>query len=336
MKKKRLAIISILLILTLLSITTAQQLDEKILITFKDINTNEPITSGIAKITLDGRIHTFYIQKNSAIELTQEFKNKNLEIRIDNLATEGKDYYAKTKILSENPPQPEQIIVYPVGTLRATVKDKLDNLVGNAKLKFDCNNPEIIDYPETTDNFGTFSIDYFPSGNCKIFATYNKVVGFTQIKISKGAISEIEIKLDKTIVSDNGNNWIIPLLIMAIIILIIFFIARKKLNLLQANQQKIKPKETSDNKTKIPLGKRAHDILATLKDKEKDIIQFLAEHNGKSTQSKIYYTTGIPKVSLSRYIRRLEQKNIISINKVSKVNHLQLTEWFVSDDNVQE
>jgi len=329
-QKKRCVVISILfliLIAVLSLISFAQQNNTSIGIILRDINSNKNLDTAIVQITSD-RTTTYFLQEGEILRISPTYKTKTIEIKIDVQDTKGKDYYTKTSLAQTE--EPEQILVYPVGTLRGTVKDKLDNLVGNAKLKFICSGPDIIQYPDTTDSFGTFSIDYFPSGTCKIFATYNKAAGFAEIKIDKGSLEDIEIKLDKTIVSDNGSNWEIILIIIAVILGLILtlvkFLSRKK------DSSSIEKQTSSQNK--ISLTKRSIDITSTLKDKEKQIIRFLAESGGKSTQSKIYYTLGIPKVSLSRYIRRLEQKNIISVNKVSKVNHLQLTEWFVSDEKI--
>lgn len=74
-------------------------------------------------------------------------------------------------------------------------------------------------------------------------------------------------------------------------------------------------------------------MFETLKDKEKEIIEFIVESKGKTTQAKIYHETGIPKASLFRYIQALTMKNIIEVKKIGKVKKIKFSDWFLEEDN---
>ena len=76
-------------------------------------------------------------------------------------------------------------------------------------------------------------------------------------------------------------------------------------------------------------GSRIKDIINTLNDKESLVVNFLLEHENKSTQSKLKYGVNIPKTTLSRLLEKLEAKNIINIERIGKAKKIELTGWFL-------
>ncbi len=124
------------------------------------------------------------------------------EFKADNLLTRGRDYYGTDTLNVENN-LTETIFLYPVGSIRGIVKDKYDNVVGFAKLKFECAGSGLVNFPESTDKFGSFLLEYAPVGNCKIFARYKVGVGFVNVNVEKGSLNDVEINLNTPIVSSN-------------------------------------------------------------------------------------------------------------------------------------
>lgn len=70
-------------------------------------------------------------------------------------------------------------------------------------------------------------------------------------------------------------------------------------------------------------------IYDTLKDKEKEIIRFLIKNNRRVNSSKIGARLSIPRTSLHRILRSLEQKKLVSLDKNSKPITVSLNENFL-------
>lgn len=200
-----------------------------------------------------------------------------------------------------------------IATVKGIVLDSLDNLVGYADIKLDC----IEDQTFSTDKFGTFMIKDVPVGECKVYANYKDAIGFRNITIKLNQTSDIEIKLDKTIinVTMEKSYFGLSLLLLIFIILIVYFIFRK-------NKTK-KPKKPKDKKIR-----RVADIMKTLNSKEQHIANLLLEKKSMG-QANIRHELKIPRTTLSRLLQSLEKKNIVEIEKSGKVVNVKLTNWFL-------
>ncbi len=60
--------------------------------------------------------------------------------------------------------------------------------------------------------------------------------------------------------------------------------------------------------------------LAELSEEEADILQFLRKVGGRAYQSDIMRALGLPKTSTWRYIKRLEEKNLVRVEKIGGKN----------------
>jgi uncharacterized membrane protein len=78
---------------------------------------------------------------------------------------------------------------------------------------------------------------------------------------------------------------------------------------------------------RLSLGKK--DILKTLDKKEKEVVNLLINNKNQAYQSMIQKETGISKATLSRTIKRLENKNLIEIRSSGNTNLIILNEWFI-------
>jgi len=74
---------------------------------------------------------------------------------------------------------------------------------------------------------------------------------------------------------------------------------------------------------------RGEDIISTLNPKEKQIVSFLMDNGNKSNQANIRHNTGIPRTSLSRCLKSLEAKKIVTIEEIGKMRKVSLTPWFL-------
>jgi uncharacterized membrane protein len=277
-------------------------------ITLKDINTNQPISNITIYYTLGEEVFSKFIEDDLPLK-----KDTKIEIRGYYPETPSIDYYADTKITKET----QNIFLTPVGALRGVVKDKLNNVINNAELKFECTFET--EFPKNTDSFGTFNIENIPVGNCKILAKHKKLTGHQNIEIQQGSINEIEISLNKEIKS--SAEILLPLLIILIIVIIVGSITYTLI-------KKIKKKESKPQKK----NKRINDILKTLNTKEKEIVNLLLENHNELSQAIIRHNTGIPRTTLSRVLEALESKNIIEIERMGKLVKIKLSAWFLGKE----
>jgi regulatory protein YycI of two-component signal transduction system YycFG len=326
--RNKILILLILQIVLLSSSVSAQNNRTNVLLTLKDFNTNEDINNVAVYINLDEEDVDQYV--SDILKLKLDDGRYKAVIRVDDLSTPGNDYFKKTELAVENN-LIQAVFLYPVGTVKGIVKDKLDNIVGNAELKFECSpNPEI-DFPSKTDKFGGFYANFVPVGRCRIFAGYKDAIGFEEINVSRGSLEDIEINLDKSILVAKRNIFIDIFAVLAIVLAIIFL----------AVYLKKKPARISEKKEvkKEGISKRSRDIMQTLNEKEKKIINYLIEHEYKGKkhvgiQSVIRRETGIPRTSLARIIKSLQIKKIIEVEKIGKAIKIKLTDWFIGKEEM--
>jgi uncharacterized membrane protein len=86
--------------------------------------------------------------------------------------------------------------------------------------------------------------------------------------------------------------------------------------------------ETKD----IRITAEMQKVIDTLSDNEKAIISILLRNGGSATQADIRYETRIPKSSLTGIINALKRKNIIKKHEYGRTNIIELSEWFLSEN----
>lgn len=318
-----LLLLSIILVaLSFLPQTIAQDNTDNINITIKDAYTKEPITDVFLVINYeDIELNKFVGPGVFSVDLIPQ---ANTVIKGDILNTFGKDYYLRTNTFSNI------LYLFPSATLSGMVKDNLDNVVGYADLKFECSNDVGYVFPEKTDKFGSFSVEYAPAGQCKIYAYYKNAVGMQEITLERGALVDTEIKLDKSIVSEEKptifNFTFLIIIFVLVFIIVLAVILKSSLKQYKRKQTKI---NVEADKSSNNVGKRAEDIIRTLNEKEKEIVEFIIENNNITVQSKIRHALKIPRTSLSRILASLEKKKIIECEKHGKAVKIKFTDWFL-------
>ena len=187
-----------------------------------------------------------------------------------------------------------------------TVVDPLNNLVDGASLQMYCDQ---IRQSGITNQFGTYYVT-LPNGSCKAYARFKDAVGVMSFSPEK--TPELTISLDKTIImlpQKTIQTWpFIIVLVIIVLVVVSYFLKNKK----------IPKSERKVHESKI------NAVLDVLTERERQIVKHLLQNNGQSTQSKIRYETGLPKASISRNIKNLEAKNVISVHAIGNFKRITL------------
>ena|SRR3989344_3793780 len=186
-----------------------------------------------------------------------------------------------------------------------TVVDPLNNLVDGASIQSYCDQLQA----GTTDQFGTYYTNV--SGDCKAYARFKDAVGVVSFNAKN--TPEITITLDKTIITLPAQT--VTLWPFAIVIILIA---------LAAAGYVLKTKKSAPKQEKNLSESKINAVLDVLGEREKQIVQHLLKNNGQSTQAKIRYDTGLPKASISRNIKNLESKNVISVQSIGNLKRITL------------
>jgi len=324
----------IVLLLLMLPLVTAQE-DSNLAVSFVDVISKEIISDAFVKVEADSQVSDYYLGKEETLRLNLKEGNYLLHFLINNPQTRGYDYYGVREISIKNS-QVQIVYLYPGGSLSGSVKDKVGTAISEADLKFDCNTAVSVDYPDKTDKFGSFSLDYVPIGVCKVYGSVEDDLGIKEIEIKPGVKNFIEINLDQTVTTPSKNNYLFFVVIFAILIIfILLFSFRKKIKALTKKEKQeekeviVLKKEIKEIKSLEDLGQRGKDIFKTLRKNEKTIVEFLVEQKEPVYFSKIHYKTGLSKGSLSRNIKSLENKDLIKTFKEGKIRKIKLSEWFL-------
>ncbi len=267
-----------------------------------------------------------------------------ITLKADKLETEGSDYFIKTN-LNVQKDESLTLNLFPVGSLAGVVYDKYRKVVPGAVVKVVCSS-EYGDFEQkSTDSFGTFLSDSLPTGSCRLSAQHGNYVGHRQILIQHGQLADVEIALDKRLAAPNYMFY----LIAAAVILIVaaaaaYFLKGKGFALTGRKVQGVK--EATGNaavgekrEKAFELSRRSNDIIKTLSDNEGKVVDFLLQQHSRgfeATQAKIFYGTGIPKTSLVRLIKALENKKIVDVKRIAKAKKVRLTPWFLSEEEPPE
>ena len=270
-----------------------------------------------------------YMGDSGVLELDLPTSVWSIILKGDRLDTPGKDYYYKMDVyLSADTNMTVNLLS--AGSVEGMVYTgaELREVVEGAILKFDCNADYIRPGEMTTDSFGSFENEWMPVGKCKIYAKNGKQIGSEDVVISPGDLSSnVQIILDKK-AALNGDDFYVILLAVAAMLFLIYLLMRRRMSKVVATSEKSATREKEER----VISKRAQDLMQTMNEREKKVVQYLLDNGGRSTQNKICRGTFIPKTSLSRCIRLLEQKRIIAVERFQNIVKIELTAWFMDKD----
>ncbi len=93
-----------------------------------------------------------------------------------------------------------------------------------------------------------------------------------------------------------------------------------------------KKEEDADKKEqyKDMIQKERENLLLSLTENERSVINLLMEHNGDLLRTEISRGTNLPKSSLAMALKKLEDKKIIEIDKTFTIHKVKFTAWFKS------
>jgi len=274
-----------------------------------------------------------YVGDDGSVRLRLDKGLYDITLKVDKIDTNGRDYFI-TFDQDVNNDVTRTVYLFSVGSVIGNVYGEKGKAVKGAQIKFECSGNYGDRGNKISDDFGGFSSYWLPIGSCKISAMYGGKVGYRDIEIKNGELSNIDITLSKGVIS-GFNFWTI--LIMVIVVLIVTFFGLKYINKRGGKEtvkEKVEAKEeiVREDVEKKELSSRTRDVMKTLKDKEKGVVNFLLENDNKSTQARIRYDTGIPKTSLARILMGLELKKVIKIEKIGKLKKVELTDWFLGKE----
>ena len=303
-------------------------------LTLVDVVSKEHIDEVYAKVELNGQVSNYYLEKKENLKLFINQGTYHINILVNNPQTETYDYYGEASF-SVGDSLVKVLYLYPIGSINGFVKDKLNNTIAGAGLKFECNNIFPVEFPSKTDKYGSFSIDAVPVGKCSVRSSHAGSIGVKEIEVEKGRKGDVEIQLDHILIalpSSKSNDYLAVLFVFILLIVVGLIIYWKKL--MKKGRKEREAKEEVKWKEKVKeennkLGQRGKDILKTLRENEKKIIEFLLEHKHPAHLSKIHYKTGISKGSVFRNLRSLEHKKLIETFNEGRVRKAKLTEWFM-------
>lgn len=323
--------ICLIIFLLIIPVVLAQNEPANVVLTFVDATSKEVISDVFVNIDLNGKTTSYFLEKDETLKLKLEPSEYRLKFLINDPTTKGYDYYGETFLPVENN-LVKVIYLYPVGSLSGFVKDKLDTVIAEADLNFDCNKALNVNFPKISDKFGSFSLDYIPVGNCKVYGSYKENLGVEEIEIKQGMKHFVDVKLDAVLIPPKNKNYLSVSIGTVIILLLIisglvYYFTRKAKTLETKEKKEIK--ELKEVKSFGDLSKREKDIFKTLRDNEKKVVEYLIEQKEPVYFSKIHFKTGLSKGSLFRNLRTLERKNIIITTKEGKVRKVRLSDWFL-------
>lgn len=288
-----------------------------------DERTKEPITDAHIRLYLFNGIEAIktlrYAGDDAAITLPLESSIWEIELGIDDTETPGKDYYYKSQVdLTAD----MDLTVYAlrVGSIRGEVVDADSNLMTDAVVKFDCNSEYLEIRSATTDEFGSFSKEWIPVGECRISALKGRLAGSKEVSVGHGQIGFVTVELTQGISEGRADYlWLILLSIGAAGVAFGYIIRRR------SDTASPKP----ENKAIEPSG-RMKDLMSALDQNERQIISALLQSGGTSQQNKLARELSLPKSSLSRTLGSLEIRELIKTEKLGRIKRVELSDWFLN------
>jgi uncharacterized membrane protein len=271
--------------------------------------------------TGEGTTTLQYVGDDGVLSLQLEPSEYEIDLRIDVLETEGKDYYASIDQTVDSTIN-RTLSLFAVGSIIGTVYDERGNVVPDARVRFSCTGNYGITADQVTDDFGAFSSFWLPTGACRVSALSGRKVGYEDISINKGDLLSVDIHLTKGRASVGGMIPVLVGVLIVVILIVVFTLMRSR--------RRYQPPPA-----KPVLSPRSRDIVKTLKDKERKVVEFLLD-NPQSTQARIRHAVGMPKTSVARILMSLELKNIVKVKRVGKLKKVELTPWFLGKEEMDD
>jgi uncharacterized membrane protein len=265
---------------------------------------------------------------------------------LDLPSTPGVDF-ASTASLEVPSEGNATLIFYPSGSLAGRVLAS-GSPVPNALIRVSCPS-SAFDYSRINGGVdaqageaGDFLFRALPAGTCIVSASAGSLAGSSEAQVSPGQVSSALVEMKRKAETE-GSVGLLPILIAcvgALALAAIWLYSRKRDGAAQGApgaSRHAKPGKSADKKEEegivapakqAPYRKadaqpeeekfnanspKAKAVLATLSDREREIVRFLFKCNGRAKRSQMQHKLLIPKTSLLRNLRSLERKNIVKL-----------------------
>lgn len=330
-------LIRLMIFLVILASVFAVNESPNVVLTLVDAISKESVGNVFVSIELNGKTANYFLEQDKNLHLELAPGNYLAKFFVNNPVTQGHDYYGESYLTVEKS-LVNVVYLYPVGSVDGFVKDKLNNVIKNADLKFECNNLFNQEFPSQADKFGSFSVNYLPIGHCKIYGGIDGFMGVQEIDIKQGQLQKVEIVLDQVVVqrkTELSFRKVGIILLLLVISGVGFYLWKKQLRkqtketLLTSIVKKEQEVAKSEEKVVSEMGEKGAVVYQTLRDNEKKIIGFLLKQQEPTHLSKIHYKTGISKGALFRNLQSLERKKVVETIREGRVRKAALTSWFL-------
>lgn len=266
-----------------------------------------------------------------------------LDALLDDFSTSGIDY-AATAAVDTNKSGNATLIFYPSGSISGRALFEGSPMPG-AHVHVSCPSNSF-DYERInggsqaiSGEAGEFLFRALPTGACIVSASTDSLAGSENAEVLQGKAASVDIILSRKARDEPQQSFDLNFAFMALAILFATLLAaylftRKKPtqeSRAQISQEKEARERTHSQKktaTRKAESQAAHEetsgkydsssprakaVLATLSEREREIVKFLFKNNGRAKRSAIQHKLLIPKTSLLRNLRSLERKNIVKL-----------------------
>jgi uncharacterized membrane protein len=308
----------------------------------RDVDSGELLSDVYVIVEVDGATGTKldaldHVGEDGILKLRLTKDIWKVVLKVDELSTLGKDYYIESQIDLKKDTK-ETLHLFKLGSVIGYVYDDKNRAIAGADVKFECSTDYGITTPVKTDSYGSFVREWMPIGHCTVLAAFEDRVGKKDVEIRHGNVEEVEISLTGSLLQ--SSTFPTAFMLLFTLFGAIFYAYKKNFHtkVLSSVQSPTKEQEEPQEpplleKPEEPeVPQRAKDILETLNTSERNVVTFLIESGQETTQAKIYYSTGIPKTSLSRILQSLENKNVIITEKIGRRKKVELTDWFMEKE----
>lgn len=206
-----------------------------------------------------------------------------------------------------------RILLQPVSELAGTVSNQDGPAAGGTLVELSCNGGFYGN--ATASATGTFSFPRIPAGKCSISAQSGASKAASVISLSAGEFKTMELKLEN---STFPYAEIAGFLVLAAAAGWLIFSKYKKPPARPSRASAARPKKQTSSP--IPpasaISARQKDLLSTLNEKEKSIVEFVQRHHPSAIRvSKVRAGLLMPKTSFTRTLQALERKQFVATKK---------------------
>ena len=178
---------------------------------------------------------------------------------------------------------------------------------------------------QLSDETGSFLFHALPTGTCLLSASTSSLAGSEEIEVKEGQVAFSTIEMaPRAAQFDLLPVAAAAALLVALAIAAFYFFRHRppasgqtepgpEHPAAKAGAKKEKGKPQGEPPAFDPANQKAKAVLATLSEREREIVKFLLKCGGRAKRSQMQHKLLIPKTSLLRNLRSLERKNIVKL-----------------------